>query len=54
MIDYVTLMAQIGVPSAICFFVLVRVDKTMANMTEALNKLATIVSHCNGYRKVIQ
>jgi histidinol-phosphate/aromatic aminotransferase/cobyric acid decarboxylase-like protein len=43
-------VAQVGVPSAICFFVLVRVDRTMQKMTEALNRLSIIVSHCNNYR----
>lgn len=54
-ISWVSLISQVGVPSAIAFFILIKIDKTLAKVGEALNRLSKLVSHChyNDYPKTI-
>jgi len=46
--EWILSAANVGVPAALCFFILLRVDQTMAKLTEAITKLSKIVSHCAG------
>ena len=39
----VKLLGNIGVPAAVCFYTLFRVNQTLKDLTDAINKLTTDV-----------
>ena len=53
--EWVLLISQVGVPTTICLIILLRMDKTIAKLSDNIVFLSKIVSHCpnNNYPKVL-
>ena len=45
-VEWLDFVTTTGVPAAIAFLVLLRIDKTLLKIGEALNNLAKIIEHC--------
>jgi len=45
--EWISLVGNVGFPILVAFYLLIRFEKKIDNLTEAINKMADIIDHGN-------